>query len=523
MRFGSVCSGIEAASLAFAPLGWKAAWVSEIDSFPSAVLAHHYPDVPNLGDMRTLPRRILDGDIEAPDLVCGGTPCQAFSVAGLRQSLDDTRGNLSLIFCEIADATDTVRRGRGDPEVIILWENVPGVLSTRDNAFGCVLAGLCGDDQPLEPSPRPAAGKSGRFWRWNKAAGKHAPCWPDAGAVAGPTRTVAWRILDAQYFGLAQRRRRLFVVASARAGFDPAEVLLEFEGLRRDSAPSRGTGKDAPTIPSRRTAGGGLGTDFDCDGGLIAGTLTASEGPNGHGHGDFLSNQAVDAGYIVAAFGGNNTTGEIDVATALRAKGGTGHGDFESETFIAFNTTQITHPENRSNPQPGDPVHPLSATDHPPAICRVDPPEEPPAMCFKPSHFTRGKDGAPSEVMPPLTKETDKGDQDALVLCFTGDGVVADPIGASEARTYTNEGKTFRLHNCVDQSAEDTRRKGLQVRRLTPLECSRLQGFPETYLDITYRGKPAMDGPKYKALGNSWAVANVAWIGRRIAAALRKT
>jgi DNA (cytosine-5)-methyltransferase 1 len=151
MRFGSVCSGIEAASVAWHPLGWKAAWLSEIEPFPSAVLAHHYPDVPNLGDMTLLPERILSGEVEAPDVFCGGTPCQAFSVAGLRNSLDDARGNLSLVFVGIANAIDHVRSVRRDDPAIIFWENVPGVLSTKDNAFGCFLAGLAGEDNPLEP------------------------------------------------------------------------------------------------------------------------------------------------------------------------------------------------------------------------------------------------------------------------------------------------------------------------------------------------------------------------------------
>lgn len=248
MHFGSVCSGIEAASVAWHPLGWQAAWLAEIEPFPSAVLAHHYPDVPNLGDMTTISRRVLTGEVSAPDVFCGGTPCQAFSVAGLRQSLDDARGNLTLKFVEIADAIDHVRVGRGEDECIVFWENVPGVLSTKDNAFGCFLAGLAGEDDPLEPP-----------------GGK----WANAGAVYGPRRAVAWRTLDAQYFGVAQRRRRVFVVASARKGFDPAAVLFEWDGVRRDSAPSREARQTAPTIPARSTAGGGLGTDFDCDGGVI--------------------------------------------------------------------------------------------------------------------------------------------------------------------------------------------------------------------------------------------------------------
>jgi DNA (cytosine-5)-methyltransferase 1 len=223
IRFGSVCSGIEAASVAWQPLGWRAAWLAEIEPFPSAVLAHHYPDVPNLGDMTKLPESIASGAVEAPDIFCGGTPCQAFSVAGLRKSLDDARGNLSLVFCEIANAIDTARLLRAEQPATIFWENVPGVLNTKDNAFGCFLAGLAGEDDPLVPP---------------------GDKWTNAGCVYGPKRAVAWRVLDAQYFGVAQRRRRVFVVASARADFDPAAVLFEFDGVRRDTAPSREKGKD---------------------------------------------------------------------------------------------------------------------------------------------------------------------------------------------------------------------------------------------------------------------------------------
>lgn len=216
MRFGSVCSGIEAASVAWCrELGWEAAWVSEIDPFPCAVLAHHYPDVPNYGDMTTLPERILSGEIEAPELLCGGTPCQAFSVAGKRRSLDDERGNLSLSFCEVADAIDTVNVSTGRNPCVVFWENVPGVLSTKDNAFGCFLGELVGANAPLSP-----------------AAGR----WTGAGLACGPKRTAAWRVLDAQHFGVPQRRRRVFLVASAREGFDPAKVLFEYPSLRGDSS-----------------------------------------------------------------------------------------------------------------------------------------------------------------------------------------------------------------------------------------------------------------------------------------------
>lgn len=250
IRFGSVCSGIEAASVAFGPLGWEAAWFSEIEPFPCAVLAFRFPNVPNLGDMTKLPERILSGEVEAPEVFVGGTPCQAFSFAGKRQSLDDARGNLSLVFCEIADAIDSARSVRGLAPAVVFWENVPGVLSTKDNAFGCFLGRLSGSDSPL-------SSEAGR--------------WPSSGLVTGPKRKIAWRILDAQYFGVPQRRRRVFVVASARNGggqLDPAKVLFERKGLRGDSAPSSGSGQS-----TSEQSGSGV-EESGADNERIAGSLT---------------------------------------------------------------------------------------------------------------------------------------------------------------------------------------------------------------------------------------------------------
>lgn len=241
MRYGSVCSGIEAASLAWESLDWVPAWFSEIEPFPSAVLAHHWPAITNLGDMTKIAELVRSGKVEAPDILVGGTPCQAFSVAGLRNGLADTRGQLTLSYVELADAIDDTRRQRGEKESIIVWENVPGVLSSKDNAFGCFLAGLAGESCELQP-----------------AGGK----WTNSGYVLGPQRTVAWRILDAQYFGVAQRRRRVFVVASARKGFDPREVLFESEGVRRDTPPSREAGKEATATSRSRVK---IGSHWDSE------------------------------------------------------------------------------------------------------------------------------------------------------------------------------------------------------------------------------------------------------------------
>ena len=208
LTYGSVCSGIEAVSVAWEPLGWQPAWFAEIEPFPCAVLSHHWPHVPNHGDMTQLVGKILNGSVEAPDVLVGGTPRQAFSVAGLRGSLDDECGNLTLILIRILDAIDFIRARNGQPPCILVWENVPGVLNTKDNAFGCFLGGLAGEDMPLEP-----AGQK----------------WTNAGYVLGHKRRIAWRILDAQYFGVAQRRRRVFLVASAGSE-DPTEILFERQG-----------------------------------------------------------------------------------------------------------------------------------------------------------------------------------------------------------------------------------------------------------------------------------------------------
>ena len=226
MRFGSVCSGIEAASVAFEPLAWEAAWFSEIEKFPNRVLAHHYPTVPNHGDMTTLPARILAGEVEAPDVLCGGTPCQAFSIAGLRAGLKDPRGALTLTFCEIANAIDTKRREAGREPSIVVWENVVGALSVAGNAFGCLLGTLAGEDRPLEP-----------------AGGK----WSNAGCVYGPQRAIAWRVVDAKYFGVPQRRRRLIVVACPLERAHPTQILFECEGGAGHSEPSRAAGQDGTT------------------------------------------------------------------------------------------------------------------------------------------------------------------------------------------------------------------------------------------------------------------------------------
>ena len=405
MNYGSVCSGIEAASTAWEPLGWKPAWFAEIEPFPSAVLAHHWPEVPNLGDFTAIRHRIAAGEIEAPDVLVGGTPCQAFSVAGLRRSLDDQRGQLTIQFVGLADAIDSARLVRGLGPATIVWENVPGVLNTPDNAFGCFLAGLVGEDDPLVPP-------GGR--------------WTNVGYVRGPRRTVAWRILDAQYFGVAQRRRRVFVVASARDGFCPDEVLFEFDGVRRDSPPRREAGQ-GPSADAR----GRVGERSHWDGGPHP-SLNQSNNIGGVG----MSNQEIFS---------------------------QGGAYLAPHPVFAIQGTLIGRGD-KSGPQGS---------------------------------------GISNDVCFTQTKT------DVHAVCVTGDvfhTLRAEGHDASEDGTGRGAGAVAAY--------------GMQVRRLTPTECERLQGFPDGHTKIPWRGKPAdecPDGPRYKAIGNSMAVPVMRWIGERVA------
>lgn len=385
MRYGSLCSGIEAASVAWEPLGWQPAWFAEIEPFPCAVLNHHWPHVPNYGDMTRLVGKILNGTVEAPDILVGGTPCQAFSVAGLRGSLDDERGNLTLVLIRILDAIDFIRARNGQPPCILVWENVPGVLSTKDNAFGCFLGGLAGEDMPLEP-----AGKK----------------WTNAGYVLGHKRRIAWRILDAQYFGVAQRRRRVLLVASAGSE-DPAEILFE----RQSQA-----------------------------GNTIEG---ATQGQN-------------PTAFIEGSFG---TYRQSEIGGTVKASGGALQGG--SETLI------VVH--GRQDPCTSDQAFTLDCQHN----------------------------------------------GNTNVVCIHSNTIGRQLHNGGNGTGAIQDGTSYTLTATDSHAVSD----GLQVRRLTPTECERLQGFPDNHTRIPWRGKPAadcLDGPRYKAIGNSMAVPVMRWIGRKI-------
>ncbi|WP_314252888.1 DNA cytosine methyltransferase [Eikenella halliae] len=407
MRYGSLCSGIEAASVAWEPLGWQPAWFAEIEPFPCAVLQHHWPQVPNHGDMTLLVGKILSGAVEAPDILVGGTPCQAFSVAGLRGSLDDERGNLTLVLIRILDAIDFIRARNGQPPCILVWENVSGVLNTKDNAFGCFLGGLAGESLPLEPTGQK---------------------WTNAGAVFGPAREIAWRILDAQYFRVPQRRRRVFVIASA-GSIRPAEILFE----RQSQAGHPAAGAEAGQNPA---AAAPAGSHWD-DPINPHPTLNQSScgGIIGQSNQEIFSQRG--GGLIPVRMRGFGDYIQDDTASTVKAR------DHKDATDLI-----VVH--GRQDPCTSDQAFALDC-----------------------QHSGGNDVGA-----------------DNSCICYT--------------LTTTDR------HAVSD---------GLQVRRLMPVECERLQGFPSGHTQIPWRGKPAADcpdGPRYKAIGNSMAVPVMRWIGERI-------
>ncbi len=355
MNFGSVCSGIEAASVAWHRLGWRAAFLSEIERFPCAVLAHHYPSVPNFGDMT----RFMEWPDANIDVLVGGTPCQSFSVAGLRKGLDDPRGNLMLTYGAIA--------GRYRPRWLV-WENVPGVLSSNGGRdFGAFLGML---------------GELGYGF--------------------------AYRVLDAQHFGVPQRRRRVFVVGCLGDWRRAAAVLFERHSLQGNIAPSREARKGVTGGTSRRP-----------DSGHVVNSLTANNGQR---------NEISDVvnGSVIPVW-------PASLASTLNA---------------AFGSKQGLEDQHALHGAP----------------------------LFVPTAF--GWQNSSSQ----------------------GDSASCD------------------VTPTLDKSKTPAVMEGVGVRRITPVEAERLQGFPDGYTDIRAKNKPTPDGPRYKALGNSMAVPVMTWIGQRIAA-----
>jgi DNA (cytosine-5)-methyltransferase 1 len=391
VKYISICSGIEAASTAWHGLGWTPLAFSEIEPFPSAVLAQRHPNVPNLGDMskyREWPEELL----AECELLVGGTPCQAFSVAGLRKSLDDERGNLSLIYVHLFHHINEIRRKHGRSPAIALWENVPGVLSTKDNAFGCFISGLLGVDDTLETQD-----------------GK----WPKAGFLGSETVRVGYRVLDAQYFAVAQRRRRVFLVAvpcelvaSLGERACPSEILSLRESVL-GNPPTRGEARQAVAGSAAKCAasGGGCGEPYHLDRAMFNQGVNAQYEPQVTESGVASSMVARGPAAVMwSASDQANAERLVDQAGTLNCNMGQRGG------WIA----PSGHP---------DPAYALSAGNQSKGgvfgsgrdsqdTFVVDAG----AVAFKPSHYTRGKDGKPDEVAPPLSADADKGDQDTLVM-----------------------------------------------------------------------------------------------------------
>jgi len=488
MIYGSVCSGIEAASMAWESLGWRPAWFAEIEKFPSAVLARRWPEVPNLGDMTEIPSLVKAGVI-APDVLVGGTPCQAFSIAGLRNGLDDARGQLTLSYVELANVIDDKRRERSEEEAIIVWENVPGVLSDKDNAFGYLLAGLAGEDEAIEPGERPATGKSNQYWHWNKKTSNHVAAWPQRGCIYGPQRALAWIVRDAQYFGVAQRRKRVFVVASARSGFDPAKVLFEFEGVRRDTPPRREPQSEITAAAGERIEGS---SHWDNPANPHP-TLNQSNNDGGIGQ----SNQEIfsqrGSGLVSNAYS--------DVSRTLLAKENDSTAE-DLETYVVHGTQdpdvnkEFAHTIGRNHGQEN--------------------------ACIAFSYKDHGAD-ATIDLSPTIragnhdTSHANSGQPPAIAIA-------GNTIGRSTNNGGNGTGYSEEISYTLTKTDQHGVAIGMQVRRLTPRECERLQGFPDDHTLIAWRGKDAADcpdGPRYKAIGNSMAVPVMRWIGERIAEALR--
>jgi DNA (cytosine-5)-methyltransferase 1 len=573
MRYLSVCSGIEAATVAWHPLGWTPVAFAEIEPFPCAVLKHHYPQVLNLGDLTKFQEW---PDLGPIDLIVGGTPCQSFSVAGLRAGLADPRGNLALTFLAVVD--------RYRPRWVV-WENVPGVFSSTSH-------------HAPDPCLPPDHLEEGAEWVGEDeydADEVHA----FACLLAGFSELGylgSYGTLDAQYRGLAQRRKRVFALGHSRDWRRASAAFFDLYSLSGHPAPRRAAGESAPTLPSRSTAGGGLGTDFDCDGGLVARSL---RGQSQSAHDKTLETyvpeivpQAISSKWSKGSSGpaGDEIANLIATPFTLASRGRGDTHELEYRQDGLANAI-LTPNGGRAGIGVG-------------------------AVAFKPAHFTRDRHGAPSEITPPLSAEADRGDQDTVIAfsakdhgadageisptlragghntshanggvmpavayalgshAGTADGDqsnrshakggpvgmgiseecahtlrsgrsqpvargfadVADPVAANQARTYTCEGSNnFRVSNVAHTA--------MQVRRLTPRECERLQGFPDDYTKIPMRRTRkapsdkrlakyhdlyeltadgwwihyAQDGPRYKALGNSMAATVMRWLGQRIA------
>ena len=506
--FGTVCDGIGCGHLAFNQVGFECAWSFEIEPFPSAVLAYRFPEVTNHGDMLKCAGMVKAGEIEAPDVFIGGTPCQAFSIAGKRKGLEDARGNLSLTFCGIADAIDAVRGRDGKPPCVVLWENVPGVLSDKGNAFGCFLGELSGSGCEIQPP-------GGR--------------WGNAGCVFGPKRTAAFRVLDSQYFGVAQRRRRVFVMASAGDVFRPEEVLFEREGVRRDSAPSREAGKG---VTSDVGSGSKVG---HWDGGDCHPSLTQSHNTGGIG----ASNQELFS---------QRGSGLVPDICGCLSDGAHNGGGLNGQDAYTGRIIPVQTYDMRGNGD-GETVGTLTGdhagrpTDYTPVVCCSAEITGPLVSGHSPKgHGCAGVNSQAVEAghviaiqeracAPDLNCGPGGKGYKADGTAYTLDTMATQGVAIAFERRFvrTSGGQpSVNLQPCLraDANTGDGApcvATDMRVRRLTPVECEALQGLPRNWTQIPWRGKPAADcpdGPRYKGIGNGQTVNVMRWLAQRIKKAI---
>lgn len=451
MRYVSIFSGVEAATLAFEPLGWEPVAFSEIEPFPCAVLAERWPDVPNLGDITKIDwKEEIDGAI---DLVVGGSPCQSFSVAGKREGL---KGASGLMFEYIRCVQELRPRW-------FLWENVPGALTSEDGgAFGQLLSEM--DELGYG---------------------------------------LAWRVLDAQFFGVAQRRRRLFLVGHLGAK-SPAEVLFEPDCLSGNPQSSREKRKELASRAGSSAACAGFKYAATPRANKIryaeeqANTLTAdwhvqavfplqgnmigradSAGPAGKGYGmsgdpAFTLNCVDRQGVAMYQYG-------TEIAWCLTARGDSSPCADRGQNIVCMTGTQ--------------------------ANCHIS---DEIAGCLT-SHM--GKDDAHVVVGGSISEN------DANVPIAMGYLNAHTAICRNVCPTLKCGGDGAMIASEIGD--KPTEGNPMLVRRLTPLECERLQGFPDGHTLIAWKGKPAEecpDGPRYKAIGNSMAVPVMRWLGERIEA-----
>lgn len=479
MRYGSICSGIGCASVALSELGWRPMFFSEVEDFPSAVLTTRFPDIPNLGDFTKIERGDINGTL---DLIIGGTPCQSFSVAGQRSGLDDPRGNLALEYCRLL--------ARLRPRWFI-WENVPGVLSSWTG------------DAPNEVQ---------EVEEWEAVEESDLAQILQGFIEVG--YGIAWRTLDAQYFGVPQRRRRVFVVGYLGDWRPAAAVLFERESMCGD--PSAST-EEGTTVAGLTATGVGVGgaDDNQGRGGHLVASLMSHHGRNnpaedtlipclnagGKAAGSATQQDAENGALIVE---GDSAASTPDLP---RLRAGCGRGG-ETAVVVANTLSASTGHHGHSSPR-GDGNDNLVVAIH----------ENQRGECTisDTAGSLKTGGGKPGQGYPGIAFH---GRQDPDVS-----GDVTHPLDTddhSQAVAFQQHGSdvgeagALRSGHGDVQSGVPFMESEMRVRRLTPRECERLQGLPDDWTAITYRGKPAADGPRYRAIGNGMAVPVVTWIGEGI-------